>query len=46
MKDFEGACKDLAKTKELNPKDAMEYDQYFEEDEEFEEFVKYCMPNL
>ncbi len=45
MKDFEGACKDLAKTKELNPDDAAEYDQYFEEDEEFEEFVKYCMPN-
>ena len=45
MKDFEGACKDLAKTKELNPTDALDYDQYFEEDEEFEEFVKYCMPN-
>lgn len=45
MKDYEGACKDLAKTKELNPTDALEYDQYFEEDEEFEEFVKYCMPN-
>ncbi len=45
MKDYEGACKDLARTKELNPSDALEYDQYFEEDEEFEEFVKYCMPN-
>lgn len=45
MKDYEGACKDLTKTKELNPTDAGEYDQYFEEDEEFEDFVKYCMPN-
>jgi tetratricopeptide (TPR) repeat protein len=45
MKDFEGACKDLAKSKEFNPDNAGEYDQYFEEDEEFEEFVKYCMPN-
>ena len=45
MKDFEGTFKDLAKSKEFNPDNAGEYDQYFEEDEEFEEFVKYCMPN-
>lgn len=46
LKDFEGACNDLAKTKEMDPGKDEEYDQYFIDDEMFAEFVDYCMPNL
>lgn len=46
LKDYEGACIDLAKTKEIDPGKDEEYDQYFIDDAEFEEFVDYCMPNL
>jgi tetratricopeptide (TPR) repeat protein len=46
LKDYEGACIDLAKTKEIDPGKDEEYDQYFLEDEAFTDFIEYCMPNL
>jgi tetratricopeptide (TPR) repeat protein len=45
LKDFEGACIDLAKTKEIDPNKDEEYDQYFMDNIEFKEFVDFCMPN-
>jgi tetratricopeptide (TPR) repeat protein len=46
LKDYEGACIDLAKTKEIDPGKDEEYDQFFIDDEGFADFVEYCMPNL
>ncbi len=45
LKDNEGACKDISKAKELNPDEAEGYDQYFDDDADFADFVNYCMPN-
>lgn len=46
LKDFDGACRDLNKTKELDPGNDEELDQYFIDDEAFADFVEYCMPEL
>lgn len=46
LKDYEGACEDLAKTKEMDPGNDEELDQYFLDDEMFADFVKYCMPEV
>jgi tetratricopeptide (TPR) repeat protein len=45
LKDNEGACQDIKKAKELNPDESDGYDQYFQDDAEFEDFLEYCMPN-
>lgn len=46
LKDFDGACRDLDKAKELNPGNEEDLDQFFIDDEAFADFVEYCMPNL
>jgi tetratricopeptide (TPR) repeat protein len=45
LKDNEGACQDIKKAKELNPDESDGYDQYFEDDAQFTDFVNYCNPN-
>lgn len=42
LKDFEGACDDLNRAKELSPDKADGYNEYFDDDIEFEEFQKIC----
>lgn len=42
LKDFEGACTDLNRAKELSPEKADGYNEYFDDDIEFEEFQKIC----
>lgn len=45
LKDNEGACQDIKKAKELNPDESTVYDEFFEDDAEFTDFIDYCMPN-
>lgn len=46
LKDYEGACVDLNKAKELDPDNDEDLDQFFIDDEMFADFVEYCMPGL
>jgi hypothetical protein len=46
LKDFDGACRDLDKAKELNPGNEEDLDQFFIDDEAYADFVEYCMPGL
>ncbi len=46
LKDFDGACRDLDKAKELNPGNDEDLDQFFIDDEAYADFVEYCMPGL
>lgn len=46
LKDYEGACVDLKKAKDMDPGNDEELDQYFIDDEMYADFVEYCMPGL
>lgn len=46
MKDYEGACVDLKKAKDMDPGNDEGLDQYFIDDEMYADFVEYCMPGL
>lgn len=41
--DNEGGCLDLNKAKDISPDDALEFNQFFIDREEFEEFVEMCI---
>jgi tetratricopeptide (TPR) repeat protein len=46
LKNFDGACRDLEKAKELDPGKDEELDQFFLDDEAYADFVEYCFPGV